>query len=69
MLDREDGGEVIERGLADAVPAPALVRLDRGVRTDVQDPAAGGPEGREDRLGEGQRGDRVDDQDPLEFRG
>ena len=41
VLDGEDGGELVEGGLARAVAAPARVGLDGGVGADVDDRAAG----------------------------
>ncbi len=40
MLGGENGGHLCERCLRGAVPAPALVRFDRGVGAHVDDPRA-----------------------------
>ena len=69
VLDGEDGGELVEGGLARAVAAPARVGLDGGVRADVHDPAAGAAEGREDGLDERERRDGVDGEDAQELVG
>ncbi len=49
-LDRQHGAEMLQRGLARAVPAPALVGLDGGVRRDVQYAGVGRVEQQGERL-------------------
>ncbi len=55
LLGREGADEVVQRGLARAVRAPALVVLDGGVRRDGEDGAAGRDEVREQLAGERRR--------------
>ena len=63
LLGREGADEVVERGLARAVGAPALVVLDGGVGRDREDGAVGRDEVREQLPGEGRRGHHVGLQD------
>ena len=62
VLDREHGGEVVERGLGRAVAAPALVRLLGRVGAEVDDARAV----RERELDERERREHVDGEDLLE---
>jgi hypothetical protein len=64
-LGAEHVRELLERGLRRAISAPALVGLDRGVGGDVDDPRAVG-HGRERKLDQAQRCERVDLQDVLQ---
>ena len=68
MLGGEDRRELLERGLRRAVPAPALVGLDRGVGRDVHDRAAARREQAEQRLDQRERRDDVDLVDPCAAR-
>jgi hypothetical protein len=68
MLGGEDGGELVQRRLARAVTAPALVGLHSGVGADA-DHAGARCERRQHRLEQRQRGDGVDGQDPGELLG
>ena len=59
VLDREHRGQLVQRGLAGAVAAPARVGLDRGVGADVDTvPRAAAARGAG--LDEGERGEHVD---------
>ena len=69
VLDAEDGGQLVERGLAGAVAAPALVGLDGRVGGDVDDPPARARERRQEGRGERERRDDVHGEDPLEVVG
>jgi hypothetical protein len=69
VLHGEDGGQLVEGGLAGAVATPAGVGLDGGVGADVDDGAAGVAQRGEDGLHERERGHDVDGEEVRELVG
>jgi hypothetical protein len=59
LLDAEDAGQLVDRGLGRAVTAPPLVRFDRGVRGDHDQRTADCAQGGQRELGEADRREHV----------